>query len=323
MEILVWLLVIFVAVAVAVIALGSAWEQRSDRASQVRRRLTALQTAARRGASEEVDLLRDELLSEIPALNRILASWQRSWRLQRLLAQADIGMRPGKFLLVCACAGAVGLVLVLSFSGSLLLGSVVAIVTALSPIGYARFRRARRFAKFESMFPEAIELLVRATRAGHPFTSALELIANELGEPISGEFRQVFEEQKFGLPIREALLNLTDRVPLLDVKFFVTSILLQRETGGNLAEILEKLAHVIRERFKIRRQVRVYTAQGRLTMGLLMVLPPAVIVMITLIDPDLMKLLFVDKLGNLMLAVAIVLQVIGFFLLRRIIDIKV
>jgi tight adherence protein B len=149
------------------------------------------------------------------------------------------------------------------------------------------------------------------------------LIANELGEPIAGEFRKVFEEQKYGLPIRDALLNLTVRMPLLDVKFFVTSVMLQRETGGNLAEILEKLAYVIRERFKIRRQVRVYTAQGRLTMGLLMILPPGVVFLISLIDPDLIKLLFVDPLGHMMIAVAVIMQSIGYVLLRKIINIEV
>ena len=120
--------------------------------------------------------------------------------------------------------------------------------------------------------------MTRAVRAGHAFTTALELIANELSEPIASEFRKLFEEQKFGLPVRDALLNLTERVPLVDVKFFVTAVMLQRETGGNLAEILDNLSYMIRERFKIMRQVRVYTAQGRSTMMLLMGMPPIIVV---------------------------------------------
>ncbi len=142
------------------------------------------------------------------------------------------------------------------------------------PYAYAAHMRTKRFQKFEEKFPEAIDTLARAVRAGHAFTTALEMIANEVSEPVAGEFRQLFEEQKFGLPVRDALLNLADRVPLVDVKFFVTAVMLQRETGGNLAEILDNLSYVIRERFKILRQVRVHTAQGRLTMVLLMALPP-------------------------------------------------
>ena len=149
---------------------------------------------------------------------------------------------------------------------------------AFLPYSYASYRRTKRFQKFEELFPEAIDTLARAVRAGHAFTTALEMISNEVAEPIATEFRKLFEEQKFGLPVRDALINLTERVPLVDVKFFVTAVMLQRETGGNLAEILDNLSYVIRERFKIQRQVRVYTAQGRLTMMLLMGLPPVIVV---------------------------------------------
>ena len=143
----------------------------------------------------------------------------------------------------------------------------------------------KRFQKFEELFPEAIDTLARAVRAGHAFTTALELIANEVSEPVASEFRKLFEEQKFGLPVRDALMNLTERVPLVDVKFFVTAVMLQRETGGNLAEILDNLSYVIRERFKIMRQVRVYTAQGTLTMVLLMALPPIIVVIMLIMNP--------------------------------------
>ena len=153
------------------------------------------------------------------------------------------------------------------------------------PYSYASYRRTKRFQKFEELFPEAIDTLARAVRAGHAFTTALELIANELSEPVASEFRKLFEEQKFGLPVRDALMNLAERVPLVDVKFFVTAVMLQRETGGNLAEILDNLSYVIRERFKIMRQVRVYTAQGRLTMMLLMGLPPVIVVTMLLTSP--------------------------------------
>ena len=163
--------------------------------------------------------------------------------------------------------------------GNVMFGWAGLLLGFFIPYAYASHMRTKRFQKFEEKFPEAIDTLARAVRAGHAFTTALEMIANELAEPVAGEFRQLYEEQKFGLPVRDALVNLTERIPLVDVKFFVTAVMLQRETGGNLAEILDNLSHIIRERFKILRQVRVHTAQGRLTMVLLMALPPTIVVL--------------------------------------------
>jgi tight adherence protein B len=149
------------------------------------------------------------------------------------------------------------------------------------------------------------------------------MIANELAEPVAGEFRQLYEEQKFGLPVRDALVNLTERVPLVDVKFFVTAVMLQRETGGNLAEILDNLSHIIRERFKILRQVRVHTAQGRLTMVLLMALPPTIVVLMQILNPGFIQPLFTDPLGHTLIVAGITLQTLGYFVIRRIIRIQV
>ena len=191
------------------------------------------------------------------------------------------------------------------------------------PYFYVSFQRTRRFQKFEELFPEAIDTLARAVRAGHAFTTALELIANEMAEPVSTEFRKLFEEQKFGLPLRDALLNFAERMPIVDVKFFVTAVMLQRETGGNLAEILDNLSYVIRERFKILRQVRVYTAQGRLTMMLLMALPPIVVVVMMVMNPDFIKPLFYDKMGHAMIVAGVTLQTIGYLVIRKIIRIQV
>jgi tight adherence protein B len=173
------------------------------------------------------------------------------------------------------------------------------------------------------MFPEAIDTLARAVRAGHAFTTALEMIANELSEPVASEFRKLFEEQKFGLPVRDALVNFTERVPLVDVKFFVTAVMLQRETGGNLAEILDNLSYVIRERFKILRQVRVHTAQGRLTMMLLMGLPPIIVVSMLVMNPSFIRPLFDDPIGHILIVVGLTLQTVGYFVIRRIIQIQV
>ena len=149
------------------------------------------------------------------------------------------------------------------------------------------------------------------------------MIADEVTEPVAGEFRILFDEQKFGLPVREALTNLVDRVPLVDVKFFVTAVMLQRETGGNLAEILDNLSYVIRERFKILRQVRVYTAQGRLTMLLLMGMPPLIVLVMLSMNPTFIQPLFSDPIGHFFLVAGITLQTIGYFVIRKIIRIQV
>jgi tight adherence protein B len=207
--------------------------------------------------------------------------------------------------------------------GSLLFGWAGLVLGFFIPYAYASHRRAKRFKRFEEKFPEAIDTLARAVRAGHAFTTALEMIANEISEPVAGEFRQLFEEQKFGLPVRDALLNLADRIPLVDVKFFVTAVMLQRETGGNLAEILDNLSYVIRERFKILRQVRVHTAQGRLTMVLLMALPPTIVVVMLVLNPDFIRPLFTDPIGHILIVAGIVLQTLGYFFIRRIIRIQV
>ena len=172
---------------------------------------------------------------------------------------------------------------------------------AIVPYSYASRQRNRRFQKFEEEFPEAIDTLARAVRAGHAFTMAVEILCNELAEPVATEFRKLFEEQKYGMPVRDALLNLAERMPLMDVKFFVTAVMLQRETGGNLAEILDNLSYMIRERFKILRQVRVYTAQGRLTMMLLMAVPPLIVVTMLFLNPSFIRALFDDPIGHLLL----------------------
>jgi tight adherence protein B len=200
---------------------------------------------------------------------------------------------------------------------------VAVLVGAILPYAYASIRRNRRFEKFEELFPEAIDTLARAVRAGHAFTTALEMITGEISEPIAGEFRQLYEEQKFGMPVRDALMNLTERVPLVDVKFFVTAVMLQRETGGNLAEILDNLSYVIRERFKIQRQVRVYTAQGRLTMALLMGMPPIIVAVMLVLNPGFIRPLFADPIGHALVVGGITLQTVGYFVIRKIIRIQV
>ena len=322
MEILVAVLA-FVVVAAAVFAAFSLLDQRNSRARLLRDRLAAVQKSAEREPDEELELLRDEVLSDIPALDNLLRRSERVSNFQTMLSQADLKLRAGNMLFFSLGTGvATGFILLVA-SGFKILALVGALVGALMPYSYASFRRSRRFQKFEELFPQAIDTLARAVRAGHALTTALELISNEVGEPVASEFRKLFEEQKFGLPMRDALINLTERMPLVDVKFFVTAVMLQRETGGNLAEILDNLSYVIRERFKIQRQVRVFTSQGRLTMMLLMMLPPIIVLTMLIMNPSFIRPLFTDPLGHGLLVGGITLQTIGYFVIRRIIQIQV
>ena len=314
---------VFVVVAAAVFGALLLFNQRSARARLIKERLANERKAPERPPEDELALLRDEQLSKIPALDTLLRRSARVSDLQKMLAQGGLQMRAGNFLGLSAAIGVVATVAAYNFSHRVEVAWVAFLIGAVVPYTYASVRRNRRFEKFEELFPEAIDTLARAVRAGHAFTTALEMITSEVAEPVSGEFRQLFEEQKFGMPVRDALMNLTERVPLVDVKFFVTAVMLQRETGGNLAEILDNLSYVIRERFKIQRQVRVYTAQGRLTMALLMGMPPIIVTVMLILNPSFIRPLFADPIGHTLLVAGIVLQTVGYFVIRKIIRIRV
>src|SRR5271165_4017929 len=288
---------VFIVVTLAVFAATSLFDQRKAQSRILRDRLSAVQESPELPAPDAA-LLRDEVLSRIPAFDTWLRRSERVSLLQKMLAQGNVNARAGNFLMLCGVSAVVFAAVAVIAGGNLLFGWAGALLGFFIPYAYASHMRTKRFQKFEEKFPEAIDTLARAVRAGHAFTTALEMIANEIAEPVAGEFRQLYEEQKFGLPVRDALLNLADRIPLVDVKFFVTAVMLQRETGGNLAEILDNLSYVIRERFKILRQVRVHTAQGRLTMVLLMALPPTIVVIMQILNPGFIRPLFADPLGH-------------------------
>jgi tight adherence protein B len=316
-------LLVLVIVAFATFAVAWLFDRRNSRARIIKDRLAAEHKAPERAPEEELALLRDEQLSEIPALDTFLRRSTRVSDLQKMLAQADMSLRVSNFLGISALTGVAATIIAYVLSKRVEVAWVALLVGFVLPYSYASIRRNKRFEKFEELFPEAIDTLARAVRAGHAFTTALEMITAEVSEPVSGEFRQLYEEQKFGMPVRDALLNLTDRMPLVDVKFFVTAVMLQRETGGNLAEILDNLSYVIRERFKIQRQVRVYTAQGRLTMALLMGMPPIIVTTMLLLNPSFIRPLFSDPIGHFLLVAGITLQTIGYFVIRKIIRIQV
>jgi tight adherence protein B len=290
----------------------------------VRQRLEAVQRAERRGNTTlGLQLVRDELMSGVPALDRMMIQWAWAARFRDFVLQAGMKTRPGKIILTGGVLACLGFVLAGFFQVRFPLPILVAGVAGVIPFAYVAVERRRRLRLFEEHFPEALDLLNRAIRAGHAFTTGLGMIANEASEPIAGEFRTTFEEQNFGLPLRDALQHLTERVPLIDVRFFVTALLIQKETGGNLAEILENLAHVIRDRFRIYRDVQTKSAHGRLTAGMLIALPPLMAFGLGIVNPSYLPVLYHDPIGPLILWGAAIWQVIGSALLWKIIHIEV
>jgi tight adherence protein B len=310
--------------AIVVIVLALAFALLSGgRKSVVGSRLEAIERGVGRGNTPQTKLLRNEVLSSLPLLNRYLLRAIWAGRLRSFIAQAGLDILPGKLILWSAVLG-LGLYILASF---LNLNPIVALLFgvagAVAPMAVVGFKRSRRLRAFEKSFPEAIDLLGRAVRAGHAFTTGLEMVATELPEPVAGEFKTVFDEQTFGLPLRDALTNLAGRVPIVDVRFFVTALLVHKETGGNLAQILDDLAHVIRDRFKLLGEVRARTAQGRLTAGILIALPPAMIVLLRGMNPDYVNVLFTDPVGPYLLGGAALLQIVGSLLLWKVVNIQV
>lgn len=240
-----------------------------------------------------------------------------------LLEEADTDWSPWTFflLMVGASVALGGTSMILT--GSVFLSLLPAALGATLPYLYLNHRRKRKNREFESGFPEALELLTRAVRAGHPLTAGLRMVGAEGPEPVAAEFRTTSEEHRFGLPIDDALLGMVDRVSLVDVRIFVTAVLIQRESGGNLAEILDNLGSTIRDRFMIRRQLRVYTAQGRLSGYTLAALPPVVGLGMYMLEPAYVSMLFTETLGRLLLGTAFVLQILGYLWIRKIVNIEI
>jgi len=259
----------------------------------------------------------------LPAVDRFLSQSRAGSGLGRLIEQSGVQTTPSAIAMFSVGA-AVGLGLFAAmFIRQPLAGPVVGAIGAMAPFAWLKQRRSSRMRKFEEQFPEALDVLSRAIRAGHAFQTALGMAADELPGPVGPELKKTFDQQNFGLPLREALDELAQRVGILDVRFFVTAVLIQRETGGNLSEILDNLSHVVRERFKIQRQVRVHTAHGRFTGYVLLTLPAFLAVALSLINPDHMQLLFRERMGQMMLIAAMVMQGVGFLWIRQVIRIEV
>jgi len=321
-----WLpaVVVFLAVGMAVVSLAFLGESLRElrRRRDFRRQLEAVTGKEGPGGDAlTTSVIRDG--GSESSFDSVLTSLPQIRDLKTLLEQADLNWSPGTFIAI-----SFGLAAALGASAFILaqtaMPAALAAIAGLSfPFMYAKRLKKRRIRRFEDQFPEAIDLLGRSIRAGHAFPTGLKVVGEESPDPMAAEFRQIFDEQKFGLPLEDSLMGLADRIDMVDVRIFVTAILIQREVGGNLAEILDKISYTIRERFTLQRQIRVYTAQGRMTGYILAGLPILLGLAIAALNPQYMAILFEDPMGKVLIAAAAVLQFLGFLLIRRIIDIEI
>ena len=330
MSIGILVLLAFVAVTATVIGLAMMLSGRTQvkREKAIQNRLQEVSGGVA-GATEDgaapsdSTLLRKETSGPLPNLDRVATEALKGSGTERWLQQSGTTMTISAVVLTTLMFGALASIATFMFT-HLAWAAMVAFVAGLGiqPLLLKR-KRTVRINKFEEHFPEALDLLSRAVRAGHAFSAGMKMVADELEDPVGPEFRKAFEEQNYGLPLKESLNGMADRIPLLDVRFFATAVLIQRETGGNLAEILDNLANVVRERFKIRRQVRVHTAHGRFTGYVLMALPGFLAVALMFINPEHMNLLFEEEIGQMMIVACIVMQAIGFIWIKQIVKIEV
>lgn len=281
--------------------------------------------AGKKSAKQENQVTRDELLKEgLHGVAGIAGKiFERFGNLKLLFVQADTTITPDKFVLIMAVCGFVGVTLAIVCHLAVPLYPLAALAGSLIPFGWLMFRRSRRFKQFAKQLPNAMELIARALRSGHSLASAMKVVVDELPDPISKEFNIAYEEQNLGIPIDQALKNLYYRMPNMDYKFFAMAVAIQRQSGGDLAEILDKIGHIIRERFRILGQVQALTGEGRISGIVLMALPIMLFLAVWKLNPDYVMLLFTDELGRQMVAVAVVLQILGAVCIKKIIDIKV
>ena len=271
----------------------------------------------------EVILARNELMSEIPLLNRLLIRVQAAIQLKRMLDQADLHITPSKLVMFSGMAGMLAAMAVAIVTGSLVFAVLGGLSAAAIPFVHVWWTRKKRFAQFLELLPDALELVSRALGAGHAFSEALHMVSTEMPEPIATEFRKAYEEQNLGLSLKLALENLTQRIPLLDLHMCVTAVMIQKETGGNLAEILEKVAYTIRERFRIMGDLKTLTTSSRMSAWLLCGLPIFVALVITVMNPEYMSILWKDSRGHYLIATALFMQVTGMLIVRKILNIKI
>jgi tight adherence protein B len=290
---------------------------------RVKRRLQHLSMDSSGSEPENPGLVRLALLSQVPWLNRWLHKFRWTPQMKSLLAQSGTRRPLGFFVLLSLVLAGAGFVIGSRIVSSLLILLPLMAGLAYLPFLYLRIKKNRRMQKFEAQLPEAMELMARALKAGHAFSGALKMVIEEMDEPIAEEFNKTIGEINFGVDVPEALKNLSLRVDCPDLRFFVISVIIQRETGGNLAEILENIAYLIRERFKLHGRIRVLSAEGKFSAVVLIGLPFLVASVIAIINPEYIGTLITDPVGNILVVAAIFMMFLGVVVMKRMIQIKV
>ena len=311
---------VFIVIALILTAAGAG---ASEREKQTLSRLDSILLSKGHQGDEAIDIRRSELLSTIPWLNRWLQEIHLFPRLRLMLYQADLKWTVGGLILMTLFSLVIASNLVFWRTGELMFSLLMGLIAAMGPFLYVRQKRSMRFDRFEARLPEALDMMVSALRAGHSLISSMGTVASEAGEPGAQEFKKCFDEQNFGAELRTAMMDLVTRVPIDDTRMIVTAILIQKESGGNLAEVLEKAAHIARERFRLKRQIRVHTAQGRMTGWILAVLPVILGLLLYLVNPDHLSLLWKKPIGVKMLYTASIMTITGALIIRKIIRIRV
>jgi tight adherence protein B len=301
---------------------------KSADVDKIKQRLTGPSNKAKAKAKGESKAQQSVIQTQGVSSNKLAQMLVEKYRLgpkiMEFLEQAGLRWAPGRLIHLCLVAFACGLAISwIMLPIPHILSVLVALVASGCPIAYVWYLRRGRLRRFEELFPDTLEFISRSMRAGHAFSVSLEMISREFQEPLAGEFRRTFEEHNLGLTIEVALQKLAQRIPSLDVHFFVSAVLLQKRTGGNLAEILDKLAYIIRERFKLRGRIRAVSAHGRMTATALSAIPICVAVLMFYTNPDYVKFFFNDDVGNIMMGVAIGLQIIGYLVMKKIVNIEV
>lgn len=323
MDYLYYLFVVLGFLAVALFLEGAylAWNAyRGPEAKRIERRLRAISAGE---GTEQVSIVKKRLLAQTPALERLLLELPRVHQLDRLLLQSGVRLNVAGFLGLSLLGVAAGLVLAFLLRLPLFAAPALAAAAGALPAIYAFNARLRRLRTIEGQLPDALDLMGRALRAGHAFSSALKMVGDEMPEPIAAEFRITFDEINYGIPMQDALTNLATRVPSTDLRYFVIAVLIQRETGGNLAELLDNISALIRARLKLLGTIRVLSAEGRLSAWILTILPFALAAVINVINPEFMSLLWKDPAGLKLVGAAVVLMIVGIFWMWRIIRIRV
>lgn len=311
-------------IGVSALVAGLLFILRGGDSSKVEDRLSALAGGGGFSSLSQRDMKDSILLQSLddgPGIaSRVM---KRFGSFRMLFEQADTTLSPAKFFLITGSMFVAGAAVTLYTGGDLPFVIAAGVLCSLLPFAWLMWRRRKRLKKFASQLPDALELIARALRAGHSLASGFHLVQNEMPAPIGQEFGRVFEEQNLGIPLDQAIESLADRIPNMDLRFFATAIVLQRQTGGDLAEILDKIGNLVRERFKIWGQVQALTGEGRLSGVILLALPPVLFITVYRLNPGYIMMLFSDPIGQKMLAIAVVMQLVGALVIRKIVNIKV